>query len=364
MADRYFTSLGPNIVRRTCAALLIAMLAASGQSAPAQEAALVRVGYVPLGTGNTIFFIADRMGFFRSEGLEVDLLPFDSSIKQVAPLAAGDLDVGGSSPSATLYNAIGRGNGMRIVADLGRDPPGYGFESLVVRREVIQSGRFMTLKDLKGLKVALSATGVAYWATLLALLRTAGLSYRDIDPVILSFPDYLAALRSGVVDAALVPEPAATLIARSGVATRINRDDSFYPNQQIVVVIYSAKFLKRPGGAGLKFMRAILRAARFYNDALVGGKFAGPNADAVVHMIADATPIKDPEVIRASVPSGTDPNGELNLTSMKQDLQTFQQAGLIQVPVRIETTVDLSVARAAVRQLGAYVPSKDGPPSR
>jgi NitT/TauT family transport system substrate-binding protein len=341
------------LVRRAVIVALSAILVAGGVPARAQDT-LVRVGYSPLGVPSIIFYIADRLGFFSSEGLMVDLLPFDSSLKQVAPLAMGDLDVSGSSPSATLYDTIGKGNGMRIVADIGRDPPGYGFESLVVRSDLLKSGRYKSAADLRGMRVALQATGVAYWATLVALLKTAGLSYRDIKPVILRFGDYVGALRDGLVDAALVPEPAATLIVRSGVAARINKDDSFYPNQEIVVLAYSGRLIKNRPDVGLRFMRAFLRAARFYNDGLADGKFSGPNAEAVVKMVVEATMIKDPDVIRESVPAGVDPNGTLNIASMKQDLATFRDAGLIRTSVQIERTVDPSFAATVVRQLGRY----------
>jgi NitT/TauT family transport system substrate-binding protein len=35
----------------------------------------------------------------------------------IAPLGTGELDVGGGTVSAGFYNAVGRGIGMKIVAD-------------------------------------------------------------------------------------------------------------------------------------------------------------------------------------------------------------------------------------------------------
>lgn len=351
------------VFRVVCIAVLFTIFAQCRSGVLAADIPLVRAGYNPLGAGNTIFFIADRLGYFRSEGIDVDLLPFDSSINQVAPLATGELDVGGAAPSGAFYNEIERGNGMRVVADLGRNPPGYGFEALLVRTELIKSGRYKRTKDLKGLRIAIVAPGTSSWATLVVLLKKAGLSYRDVKPLVLKYSEHLMALRRGTVDASFMPEPGATQIARSGVAERVTSNDDFYLNQEIVVVMYSGNFIRNRSDVALKFMRALLKASRFYNDALAGGKFTGPNADAVVKILTDATPIKDPDVIRASIPYGTDPNGALNVDSMRRDLKTFREFGFSRGSLKIEQAIDSSFAAEAVKELGRYK-SAQGPPTR
>ena len=105
------------------------------------------------------FFIADKKGYFRDEGLAVNFTNFDTASKMVAPLGTGQLDIGGGAPSVGLYNAIVRGIDIKIVADKGATPPGHGFQPLMIRSDLIASGRFKTLKDLKGLKIAISGPG-------------------------------------------------------------------------------------------------------------------------------------------------------------------------------------------------------------
>jgi NitT/TauT family transport system substrate-binding protein len=180
------------------------------------------------------------------------------------------------------------------------------------------------------------------------------LTYGDVKPLVLKYTEHLSALRNGIADASFMPEPGATQIALSGVAQRVVNDDSYYPDQEIVVVMYSADFIKSRPDVASKFMRAFLRAARFYNGALSDGKLAGPNADAVAKILTEATPIKDPSVIRASTPYGTDPNGALNLASMRLDLGTLRAAGFVRGKLRVEQAVDASFAAEAVRQLGPY----------
>lgn len=334
-----------------CAAGLLA--AARAPLASAQGTG-VRVGYNPSGVGNLIFFIAERQGYFRSEGLRVDLLPFSSSVNQVELIATNQIDVAGASPSADLYNEIARGNSLRIVADLGTDPPGYGYRQLLVRTDLIRSGRFKTLRDLKGMTIAVLDPGASTTASVIELLAQNGLRPSDVKLLFLAFPAHLGALRRHTVDATVTPEPGATQIVRSGVAVKIAGNDQFYPNQEAVSVIYSGEFIATRHDEGLRFMRSYIRAARFYNGALAGGKLAGPNADAVVRIITTSTSVTDPEIVRAMTPNGTDPNGRLNLASLRKDLALYKQLGLVHGRVEADMAVNLTFVNEALKTLGPY----------
>ena len=206
-----------------------------------------------------VFYIADKKGYFKQEGLAVTFTPFDSAAKMVAPLGAGQLDIGGGSPSAGLYNAVERGIDIKIVADKGSTPAGYGFQPLLVRKDLVTSGRFKTLKDLKGMKIAGSAPGSASTSTLNEALKSAGLKTSDVERVFMAFPQHVPALQNKAVDAAMTTEPSATRAVQSGAAVRVMGDDAIYPNHQLAVVLYSGQFIKQNPDAAKRFMRAYLK---------------------------------------------------------------------------------------------------------
>src|SRR5882757_2326012 len=104
----------------------LAVLAAAWVLPAVAGAETVRVGIVGA-SSDAPFFIADAKGYFAAEGLTVELMPFDSGAKMVAPLGTGDLDAGGGAVSVGLYNAVKRGVGLKIVADKVHYGPGYGF---------------------------------------------------------------------------------------------------------------------------------------------------------------------------------------------------------------------------------------------
>ena len=62
--------------------------------AEAADMVAVNVG-IANSSSDVAFFIADKKGYFRDEGIDAKFIPFDSGAKMVAPLGAGQLDVAG-----------------------------------------------------------------------------------------------------------------------------------------------------------------------------------------------------------------------------------------------------------------------------
>jgi NitT/TauT family transport system substrate-binding protein len=340
-----------HLIRGILAAIVVS---ATGAAAHAADTNL-RVG-VSGASSDVAFYIADKKQYFKDEGLSVTFTAFDSAAKMVAPLGAGQLDIGGGSPSVGLYNAVARGIDIKIVADKGSTPPGYGFQPLLVRKDLVESGRYKTLKDLKGMKIAGSAPGSASTSTMNEILKSAGLKPADVDRVFMAFPQHVVALQNKAVDAALTTEPSASRAVQSGAAVKVVGDDVIYPNHQLAVVLYAGHFIKSNPDAARRFMRAYLRAARDYNDALKDGKIAGPAADEVIAILTEYTHIKDPQVYRTITPQGTNPDGRLNVESLKTDLAFFKEEGLVKAPVTVEQALDTRFVEAALKELGPYKP--------
>src|SRR4051794_12808927 len=116
-----------------------ALVAAAGflwLGSPANATDVVRVG-LTLSAAELPLLIAREHGYFRDEGIELQTVVFDSAVRQVAPLATGDLEVGGGAANAALYNAAARKIDIRIVANRSAMAPGYRFQSIVVRKDLI-----------------------------------------------------------------------------------------------------------------------------------------------------------------------------------------------------------------------------------
>jgi len=125
---------------------------------PSQAAEKVKIAIIG-GTADVGVYLADAKGWFAQEGIEVEMVPFDSGARMIAPMSTGEIDVGTGAVSAGLYNAFDREITMRIVADKGRNVKGMSFQGLMVRKALVDSGAVKTIKDLKGRKVAFTGPG-------------------------------------------------------------------------------------------------------------------------------------------------------------------------------------------------------------
>lgn len=350
---RFFVA---HVFRRLFVISLAAIVLLTGVSSRAQTLETVRVGILT-STTDAPLWIADKLGYFREEGLNVQFLTFTSGETMIAPLSTGQLDVGGGSAASSFYNAVARGADVRIVADLGSDPPGYGFEQMLVRTDLVKSGRYSSPKDLKGMTLAANAPGSPALPLIDHFLSQAGLKLEDVKLIYLPYPQHAIALKNGSVDAAQSIEPFATNAVKNGYAVKVANSDSYYPNQQTSVVMYGGDFVRNHRDVGVKFMRAFERGARYYNDALANGHLAGPNAEAVIKILTEETHM-DSAILRDIVPTGCNPDGKPNVVSLRNDLAFFKARGFIEGSVTIEQAVDTSFGSDAARALGPYKPAR------
>jgi NitT/TauT family transport system substrate-binding protein len=338
-------------LRLFAAIVLAAFAVAAGAAAP------IRVGTTS-SSSDAPLFIAEKKGYFKQEGLEVEFTPFDSAAKMIAPLGTGQLEVGAGSPAAGFFNAAARKLDIKIVADKGSMPPGYGYLAILVRKDLVDSGKYKGYGDFKGFKVALPAQGTTTDGTLNEALKRGGLKWSDVEVTYLGFPQHVVAFQNKAIDAAVTTEPSATRAEQLGLAVRVGGGDQVFPNQQVATILYSGTFIKDRSDDARKFMRAYLKAARDYNDALKDGKLAGANADEIIGILTQTTTIKDAKVYRAITPNGVNPDGRINEESLRRDLQFFRDRGLIEGNVTVDEVIDNRFVDAALKDLGPYKPKR------
>lgn len=352
-------SAGHRLVGLHLAAILLVLAPTLGLFVLAPQAqTLATVKVASAGIASDIgFFLAHKKGYFRAEGLNVELTQLANSPQMIGPLGRGQLDVGAGTVAVSLYNAVERDIALRAVADKGSMRPGYGFSGLLVRKDLVDSGRFKGFKDLKGMKIAVGTFGSANSSAVNEALKRGGLTWADAKMVELAFPQHLVAHANKAIDASMTNEPTSTEAVKQGLAVRVAGNDEIYPNQQTAVVLYSERFMRQQTQLAHKFMRAYIKAVREYNDALKDGRIAGPNADEVVAILTEYTFIKDPRVHRSITPAAIDPNGRMSIEGLRNDLQFFKEQKLLQDPtMTVERIIDSSIVEKAVAELGPYRP--------
>src|SRR5688572_11626134 len=126
-------------------------------------------------------FIALENGYFEQEGLAVDLQNVGGGAQTMIPLlGTGQLDVASGGIAPGLFNAAAREVPLRLVADKGSTPgPDWDFVALMVRKDLIESGRVRDYADLRGLTVAGIGRGAIAEVEVADALAKGGLTFDD-----------------------------------------------------------------------------------------------------------------------------------------------------------------------------------------
>ena len=328
---------------------------AGGSTSPSAAAPtatdVVRIGDLGV-VSDAPFYIAEDLGFFKQQGIEVKMTRFASSPAVIAPLTQGQIDVAGGSPTAGLYNAIGLGSGFKIVADKAKTPKGFGYNGLIIRKDLWDSG-VKDLAALKGKTIAiLGGKGSSSDAGLYRAATDLNLKLGDFKVITMAAPDLPAAFANKAIDVAVAIEPQLTQLVASGAAVVWERMDQYYPDHQMGLVLYSEKFIAAHPEAASGFMTAYLQAARYYTDAFVKGD-AAKRAEVVKILIAHTT-VKDPKLYDSMAMAYIDPNGVINVDTMNADQKYFVSEGAQDKVVDLSKSIDMSFANNAVKALGPY----------
>lgn len=158
--------------------------------------------------------VARARGHFAAEQLDVELVYTRGGNAAMQALVGGAVEYAGTSFDVALQ-AAANGASIRRFASTGRLP----LFALAVAPG--RSSTVAAIKDLKGTTVGVSALGNADHALLLYLLNRAGLAAADVHVATIG-TNVFDALRLGQVDAAMVQEPALTLIVAAGGRSLVN----------------------------------------------------------------------------------------------------------------------------------------------
>ena len=244
------------MIKRSLLALTLSAATLAGSAfAVAGEAKPLRVGYV-FAMANAPALIADKQGYYREEGLDIDLKALgDGPVIQQA-LAAGELDVAyvGTPP---VYQWFSRGLQSRILAKVN-------YAVIVDAKSPITQLEALKGKKLAGVK---KGSGMDVLLRGYVLKEKAGLDPdKDLDIIDMPPGNMNAALERGIVDAAFSWEPFVSQSVLRG-SSRILLDvNQALPQYPWYVVIALPKTLQERPDDVVKLLRAHRKAIAFLNE--------------------------------------------------------------------------------------------------
>lgn len=207
----------PPLDRRTAlkgVAALAGGLALAGCAGRRDDAPRLRLAFCGQLLCVVPYEVTRARGHFTAQGLDIELVYTRGGNAAMQALVGGSVDYAGTSFDVALQ-AAANGAAIRRFASTGRLPL-FALATAPERREEIQ-----TVADLENRTVAISGQGNADHSLLLFLLDRAGVAAARVRFATIG-TNVFDALRIGQVDAAMLQEPALTLIVAAGGRALVN----------------------------------------------------------------------------------------------------------------------------------------------
>ena len=175
------------------AALAVGIGPALAQAKPEKSKVTLGVGGKPL-----LYYlpltIAERKGFFKEEGLDVEINDFGGGAKSLQALIGGSVDVVTGAYEHTIRMQA-KGQDVRAITELGR------FPAIVIAVKKDKAGQVKSAADFKGLKIGVTAPGSSTALTAQYAMVKAGLKPSDAAIIgIGSGASGVAAMQKGEID--------------------------------------------------------------------------------------------------------------------------------------------------------------------
>jgi NitT/TauT family transport system substrate-binding protein len=288
------------------ACLLTASLAACATSGNGQESGQQdkTISFGAVGSVELIpVIIAQEKGYFKEQGVNVNIQSFKSSKDRDAAFQSGNLDgIVCDEVAICLYQ-----NGGFDVKITGATDG--NFMLIAGKDSGIQS-----VGDLKSKSVAISEkTCIEY--TLDTLLVKNGMTAQDVEKsVVPAIPTRLEMLRARNVDAALLPEPFSTMALQDGgILLGSAKDDGIYTS----VTAFTQKSIDQKGASIQAFYRAYNQAVDYINSTPVS-----EYEDTIIRTVGYPADMKGkiqlPKFSRNALPAESDVQAVMDWSAQKK----------------------------------------------
>jgi NitT/TauT family transport system substrate-binding protein len=284
------------------------------------------------------FEVTRAGGFFRDEGLDVQLVYMRGSTAATQALVGGALDYAATSFDDVLQ-AFNRGANIRRFYSTGRLP----LQALAVAPNRVR--QINGLKDLEGRSVGIVSRGNVTEALTLFLMKKAGADGKKVQFAVLG-PNIYDPVRLGQVDAAWVSEPALSLLVKDGGRAIINfmetDDAAKYLGGSYEFMGISARTAEI--AARREEMKALTRALEKGLSRLQSIDPGEITAALPKQLVTGANSAELTDILARYRGSLYPTSGAIDVAACERVADTLKFAGLIKPDVKAEQVLDRSIA--------------------
>ena len=250
--------------------------------------------------------IAERRGFFKEEGLEVDINDFGGGAKSLQALIGGSVDCVTGAYEHTIRMQA-KSQDVRAVCELGR------FPAIVVAVRKSEAGRLKSVADFKGAKIGVTAPGSSTAITVQYAMVKAGL--RPTDAALIGVgggAGGVAAMQKGEIDAISHLDPVIAKLEQDDsikilidTRTEAGTKELFGGSNPAAVVYLKKDFIDANPNTTQRLVNAHLKALKW---------------------LASATPEQVADTVPAEYHLG---DKSLYLKAVKNSLESYSRTGII-----------------------------------
>jgi NitT/TauT family transport system substrate-binding protein len=307
------------------------LAAAASSSADLKQ---LRISLPGIGSASYPLIMAQKMGYFRAEGYNAELIPMSGGLAVKTHLA-GEVDF---TSSGTVVAAI-RGARVKTLMAFIRELP----------YDLMAAPEIKSVEDLRGKKIAVSDRGSVTYIVARVILQKHGLEPdKDVNVLNMGRPDFrYQALMVGVVQAAIANFDGAAMLQTRGyhsVAKAAKYTKGFAGS-------LSATFdqLERKPDEALRVVRATLKGTRAYLAL----------RDQAVRITSEwsrITPEIAAKVHEVMAAGSLAPDGLLDRVTMETVIADGSALSNSKKPVRLDEIFDFSLVQRVNEELKSWRP--------
>jgi NitT/TauT family transport system substrate-binding protein len=331
------------------AAALLAL--GAGRTAQAQaRPETVRLGSLRFVSSGAVF-IAQERGYFKDEGLGVELRFFDAAQPIAVATASGDLDLGVTAFTAGFFNLAGKG-ALKVIAAQAKEAKGYEGNVVLVSNAAFDKG-FHDIKDFAGHSIGITQIGSSFHYQIGQIAAAKGIDLKRITiRPLQTLLAMAAALKTGQVDSIIIAPHLAHAMTDNGDAKFIARYSDIDEYQ------FGGLFTTPGAIAGRRpmlerFVRAYQKGAADYAVALLRRDDAGRRvfdegshevAALIAKYVYPAESAKAARMVEASA-FYADAQARLDVADIGKQVAWYEAQGLVEPGLDAKAALDLSFVK-------------------
>lgn len=294
-------------------------------------------------------FLAVEKGYFKQEGLDVELKFFEAAQPIAVAVVSGDATFGVTAFTGGFYNLAGQG-ALKIIGAQSKEAKGYEGNMLLASKAAYDKG-LTSVDKLPGKSLGITQVGSSFHYQLgqIAAANKFDIKSVELKPL-QSLPNMVAAIKGSQVDAIIIAPQLAKPLIESGDAKLLSRMSDI-ADYQFGGLFTGTATIKDKRATVEKFVRAYQKGAADYVKAFAtkdaSGKIVtGPTTQADGALVGkyvypnDTAEQAAPKVIASAFYA--DPQARLDIADIKQQIAWMKGEKLVDATVDPNTVIDPS----------------------